>query len=215
MAVTQEKAATTKAGYVLEGTLLEACSCGVLCPCWIGEDPDLGQCYAVVAYHYDKGNIGGVDVSGLNVAAVVHIPGNILKPKSWKMALFVDSRANQQQKDAIVGALSGQYGGPLADLAQLIGEVVGVESAPINHQVKEGKGTLKIDGIVEAEMEPYRSADGKVTTLRDSIFSTVPGSPAYVAKQSKYRVNLPKYGMVWEYQGSNAIQADYKIDFAG
>ena len=39
-------AATTDATqvvYELEGTLLEACSCGVLCPCWIGEDPDGGD----------------------------------------------------------------------------------------------------------------------------------------------------------------------------
>jgi hypothetical protein len=30
--------------YDLEGTLLEACSCGVLCPCWVGADPDGGEC---------------------------------------------------------------------------------------------------------------------------------------------------------------------------
>ena len=28
------------AGYELEGSLLEVCSCDVLCPCWVGEDPD-------------------------------------------------------------------------------------------------------------------------------------------------------------------------------
>lgn len=215
MAVTQEVQAPKKGGYLLEGTLLEACSCGVLCPCWIGENPDLGECFAVVAYHYDKGQIGGIDVSGLNVTSVAHIPGNVLIPKTWKIAVFVDSRASEEQKAAIVGALSGDYGGPLADLAQLIGEVVAVESADITHEVKDGAGTLRIGDFVEAEMEPYRSADGTITTLRDSVFSTVPGSPAYVAKQTRYRVNLPQHGMVWEYQGSNAIQADYKMEFAG
>ncbi len=30
--------------YDLEGTLLEACSCGMLCPCWVGADPDGGEC---------------------------------------------------------------------------------------------------------------------------------------------------------------------------
>ncbi len=52
-------------GYQLEGSLLEVCSCDVLCPCWIGEDPDQGTCDAVVAYHFDKGTINGVDVGGL------------------------------------------------------------------------------------------------------------------------------------------------------
>src|SRR4051812_25906046 len=49
--------------YELEGTLLEACSCGVLCPCWIGEDPDGGACDAFNAYHFDRGTIRGIDVS--------------------------------------------------------------------------------------------------------------------------------------------------------
>ena len=57
-------------GYELEGSLLEVCTCDVLCPCWIGEDPDNGDCESVVAYHFDKGKIRGIDVSGLTVASV-------------------------------------------------------------------------------------------------------------------------------------------------
>ncbi len=34
--------------YQLEGRILEVCDCNVLCPCWIGEDPDNGTCDAVV-----------------------------------------------------------------------------------------------------------------------------------------------------------------------
>ena len=64
-------------------------------------------------------------------------------------------------------------------------------------------------------MEPYRSGDGTITTLRDSIFSTVPGSPAYVSKSAINRVNLPQYGMVWEFEGRNAIQADYRMEHFG
>src|SRR4029078_13610748 len=82
MTITESKPSEVTAGYVLEGTLLEACSCGVLCPCWIGEDPDGGQCFAFNAYHFDRGTIGGVDVSGLNIVLVVHIPGNVLTPAS-------------------------------------------------------------------------------------------------------------------------------------
>lgn len=206
---------TARATYTLTGTLLEACSCGVLCPCWIGEDPDGGDCFAFNAYHFDRGRIGDVDVSGLNLVNIVYIPGNVLTPHSWRVVMFIDSRATPEQKDALVAAYSGKYGGPLADLAQLIGEVRGIETAPIRHETLAGKGTLQIPGILEAELAPYRSADGSVTTLRDSLFSTVPGSPAYVSKASKHRVTLPKYGWDWEYEGRNAIQADYKMEHFG
>jgi hypothetical protein len=117
MAVAQPVTAAKKGGYLLEGTLLEACSRGVLCPCWVGENPDLGECFAAVAWHYDKGVIGGVDVSSHTAVAITHIPGNILTPKSWRLVLFIDDTASEEQKNAI----AGEYGGPLADLAQLVG----------------------------------------------------------------------------------------------
>jgi hypothetical protein len=212
---TREAGAPARAVYSLQGTLLEACSCGVLCPCWIGEDPDLGTCDAFVAYHFDTGEIGGVDVGGLNVVNIVHIPGNVLTPQSWKVVIFVDSRATEEQKQALLDAYSGKLGGPLADLAGLVGEVKAVESANIEHSISEGAGKIRIEGVLEAEMEPYRSADGTVTTLRDSIFSTVPGSPAWVGKASYHRVTLPKYDFEWTFEGRNAIQADYNMEFLG
>ena len=50
--------------YKLEGSLLEVCNCEVLCPCWVGMDPDRGTCDTALAHHFEKGDIDGVDVSG-------------------------------------------------------------------------------------------------------------------------------------------------------
>ncbi len=123
--------------YNLQGTLLEACSCDVLCPCWIGEDPDTGDCKAFVAYHYDSGEINGVDVSGLTIVNVAQIPGNVLVPKMSKILLLIDERATDEQMQALLDVYSGKLGGPLADLAQLVAEVIGVERVPISHQVRQ------------------------------------------------------------------------------
>ena len=147
--------------YDLQGTLLEACSCAVLCPCWIGEDPDEGACLAINAFAFERGEIDGVDVTDLSLVNVVHIPGNVLTPGSWQMVTFVDDRATDEQLDAIVAAYHGRLGGPLADLAGLIGEVLAVERAPIQHRVEGGRGTLTVEGIVDAELEPYTGADGR------------------------------------------------------
>ena len=72
-----------------------------------------------------------------------------------------------------------------------------------------------VEGDVEAGLEPFRAADGTITTLRDSLFSTVPGSPAYVAKAATNRVDLPEHGLAWEFSNRNAIQADYRMEFRG
>jgi hypothetical protein len=148
--------------------------------------------------------------AGCSAVTVNHIPGNILAG-NWEVVVLVDDGATTEQRDALVGVVSGQLGGPLADFAQLIGTLKGVESVPVSHEVRGGTGTLQIPGIIEAEMEPYRGPDGGVTTLRDSIFSTVPGSPAWVSKAGRNRVSLPQDGMSWEYEGSNAIQADWRM----
>jgi hypothetical protein len=214
MATTEDQPAAKSAGYQFEGTLLEVCSCDVLCPCWIGEDPDQGTCDAVIAYHFDSGNIRGVDVSGLNLVAVAHIPGNILEG-NWREAVYLDDSASDEQADAILDAFTGKLGGPLADLADLVGEVVAVERAPITHEISDGAGTLKVGDKVECTMHPYTSPDGSPTKLVDSIFSTVPGSPAYVAVADHEKVDVPEHGYGWEYEKKNAIQSDWKLDFAG
>ena len=215
MATTQADVQTTGVVYDLQGTLLEACSCGVLCPCWVGEDPDLGTCDAFIAYHFDAGTVRGVDVGGLNMVMVTHIPGNVLTPGSWKIVIFVDERATDDQFQALLDAYGGKLGGPLADLAGLVGEILDVRRAPITHEIVGGAGTLRVGDVVSSEMAPFRAADGSVTTLRDTVFSTIPGSPAYASKASSNTVDLPEFGMVWSFKDRNAIQSDYRITFAG
>ena len=200
--------------YTLEGTLLEVCPCNVLCPCWIGEDPDGdGTCDSVNSYHIDRGDVDGLDVSGRTLAVITHIPGNVLKG-GWRVVLVVDDGASSQQKDAIVKAFTGKLGGPLADLAGLVGEVIAVESAPITFDVSEGKGSLRVGSLVEAEMEPYRGPTGQVTTLNESVFTTIPGAPAWVSKASTYKRSVSQFGLKdLNISGQNAIQGAFR--FAG
>ena len=198
------------ATYDVEGSLLEACSCGAPCPCWIGEDPHGGKCDAFLAYRIDRGAIRGVDVAGIGFALVVQIPGNVLKG-NWKIAVYMSDKAKPAQKQAILDAWTGKLGGPLADLAQLVGEVCGVHDAPVEFRMEGGKGTLKIGHQVEAEMSPYTDAQGNPTTMMNTIFSTIAGAPAYVAKATYHRVNVPEHGMQWSFENRNAVQGAFRF----
>ncbi len=129
--------------YNLEGRLLEVCNCRVLCPCWIGEDPDFGTCDTIVAWHFDKGKIEGVDVAGTTIALIAHVPGNILQG-NWRAAVYVSDNATPKQEEAILKVYTGKLGGPVGELVKLVGEVVSVERVPITFDVQGGKGTLKI-----------------------------------------------------------------------
>ena len=63
-------------------------------------------------------------------------------------------------------------------------------------------------------MHPFTSGTGATTTLRDTVFSTVPGSPAYVAVADHFAVSLPEHGMEWSFTDRNAIQSDWKLEHA-
>jgi hypothetical protein len=214
MATTETDPAATSQGYQLEGSLLEVCSCNTLCPCWIGEDPDNGTCDTVIAYNLTSGKIRGIDVSGLSIVNVGHIPGNVLDG-NWRIAIYVDDRASDEQMEALLDAFGGKLGGPLADLAGLVGEIVAVERAPISHTIVDGAGTLNVGDKVDCAMHPYRGPDGSITTLNNSVFSTVPGAPAYVAVADHQRIDVPEHGYQWELENKNAIQSDWKIDYQG
>jgi hypothetical protein len=198
-------------GYHLEGRLLEVCNCKVLCPCWIGEDPDHGTCDTIISWRIDQGVIEGTDVSGLTLAAVAHVPGNILQG-NWTAAIFVDAKASAAQEQALLRVYTGQAGGPVADLAKLIGTVVSVERADIRFDVQGGKGTLEIGSDYYAELEPYLGATGGQTTLSDTVFSTVPGAPVFVGKSPRYRSKNAKLGIDLDIKGHNALQSIFVFD---
>jgi hypothetical protein len=182
-----------------------------LCPCWVGEDPDGGTCDSTIAYHFDSGKIDGVDVSGLTLALNVHIPGNVLAG-NWQAMVFMDEKASAAQEAALLKVYTGQAGGPIADLVKLIGEVLGVKRAPISFDVVEGKGTMTIGDSMRADLEPFRGPTGQPTTLRESIFSTVPGSPAYVGKAASWRQKTPELKQDINLKGHNAILSDFRFD---
>ena len=195
--------------YQLEGKLLEVCTCKILCPCWVGEDPDGdGTCLSVNSWHIDKGTIDGVDVADLTIAGVNRIPGNVLKG-NWKVIYFVDDRASPTQHEAVVRVWTGKAGGPVKDLVGLYGEILAVEKAPIRFDMVEGRGTLQIGKRIEARMAPFTGATGKVTKLVDTAFSTIPGAPAFVSKAEYYRANEPRLGFDIDLRGHNAIQGEF------
>ena len=197
--------------YHLEGRLLEVCDCRVLCPCWIGEDPDNGTCDSVLAYHFDAGTIDGVDVTGRTIAMVSHIPGNVLNG-NFRVALYLDEGTSDPQQEALLNVYGGKLGGPVAELAKLIGEVVSVERTPIRFDVNEGRGTLSIGQVSQAVLEPYKGPDGATTTLSNTIFSTVPGAPVYVGKATRYSSHHAELGHNIELAGHNALQSTFVFD---
>ena len=157
----------------LEGSYSENCTCDVVCPCAasaFAAPATYDRCNAVLAFHIDSGEVDDTDVSGLNVVVVADTPRQ-MSEGNWRVGMFMDERASDEQAEKLGGIFSGQMGGPLANLVPLISENLGMEVASIEyiddgirHQYKDGDA---IDVEIEDLVSPF-DPDGPLPKLTET-----------------------------------------------
>ena len=158
----------------LEGTYFENCNCDMVCPCITSAytmPADAERCLTVLALHIDSGEVEGVDVSGLSVAMLVDTPP-VMADGNWRVGMFMDASASQEQADKLGAVFSGQLGGPPQAFAGLIGENLGVEVAPIKHADDERRHRVQIGDFAEIEVEdfvPPQRPEGEVYKLTNIL----------------------------------------------
>ena len=121
--------------WQLQGTYFENCSCDMVCPCvtsGLTMPADYDRCRVVLVFHVDAGTVEDVDVSGLTVVVLADTPP-LMADGNWRVGVFMDAAASQEQAEKLGAVFAGQLGGPMAMLAPLIGEMLGVQSAPIEY----------------------------------------------------------------------------------
>src|ERR1700758_3361529 len=140
--------------WKLEGSYFETCSCNVVCPCTaslaLGATRD--RCRVTLVFNVKDGQIEGTDVSGLTVAAVADTP-KVMSEGDWRLGVFIDAAASDEQAEKLGAVFSGALGGPMAGLGPLIGENLGVHREPI--EVKEDglRHSVRIGNSVDFEIE--------------------------------------------------------------
>ena len=154
----------------LEGTYFENCPCDMVCPCTtsgITMPADTERCRVVLVYHIDSGEVDGVDVSGLTVAVLADTP-RVMADGNWRVGMFMDAAASEEQADKLGAVFSGQLGGPPEALSGLIGENLGVEVAPIEYADDGRRHRVRIGDLAEIEIEdfvPPQTPEGEVSKL--------------------------------------------------
>ena len=192
--------------WKLTGGYFEACNCDVACPCVFLGPPTQGDCTVLVAWHIDKGNLGGMALDGLNVVLAAHSPGHMLQTK-WKAALYLDERGSEAQRGALLKIFSGQAGGHFANLAGCLGEVLGVSAAAIEFHAEGRRRSMKIGSKAEMTVEAVPGAGDAEVTIVNLPFCVVPGVPA-VAARSKH-LSFHDYGYEWEITDRNGFYSAF------
>ena len=147
-----------------KGDYFETCNCQTLCPCIFLSPPTDGDCSVLVGWHIESGKFGDASLDGLNVAALFHSPGPMYQG-NWSAALYLDSRASDQQSDALTKIFSGQAGGAPAALHPLISKVLGVKSAEIAYHANGRTRRMTIRDVGESESKRWRAPAARMSRL--------------------------------------------------
>ena len=159
--------------FTVAGDYFEACTCKVSCPCIFVAPATEDRCDLLVAWHVDKGNKDGVVLDGFNVVLALHSPKQ-MTDGGWKVALYLDDRADEAQASALGAVFSGQAGGHLANLGPLIGEVVGVRPASITYERDGGTRRLTLDDIGVMECAEVVGMDGSsAPVITNPLFGVI------------------------------------------
>jgi hypothetical protein len=182
----------------LRGNYVETCSCELMCPCNLSLDHGATYDFCRVSLVFDiqEGAVEGTDVSHRTVAAIADTP-KVMTEGNWRLGMFVDDGASDEQFDKLVAVFGGQLGGPMAALTPLVGEMLGVERAPIEVRHDGLRHSVRVGEAIDFEIEdivPFGVETGEPVRF-SGMFHPV-GSDLTMAEARRSRIDA--FGIRYE-----------------
>jgi hypothetical protein len=193
--------------WSIKGSYFETCSCELMCPCNMSFDhgATYDYCRVTLVFHVREGEVEGTDVGGVKLVVIADTP-KVMTEGNWRLGMFVDESASDEQVDKLTAVFGGQLGGPMAGLAPLIGEMLGVERAPIEI-VEDGlKHSVRVGGQIDFEVEdivPFGIETGEPVRLT-GMFHPV-GSELTAAEAT--RSSIDAFGI--SYEGKTGLSSEF------
>jgi hypothetical protein len=187
----------------LKGSYVETCSCELMCPCNLSFDHGATYdfCRVTLVFNIREGSVDGTDIAGAKVAIIADTP-KIMTEGNWRLGVFVDESVSDEQFDKLVQVFTGQLGGPMAALAPLVGEVLGVERAAIAVDDDGLRHSVRIGDVIDFEIQdivPFGVDTGRPIRF-DGMFHPI-GSDLTMAEAKRSRINA--FGI--EYEGKTGL----------
>jgi hypothetical protein len=136
----------------LQGMFYENCSCDAICPCtWSNLAHKATRddyCRFALAFEIESGDVEGADLSGRTFVMIADTPPDMTQG-NWRIGVFVDDGATEDQVGKLGQVLSGSLGGPPAALGPLLGEFLGIEQASISIEREGNTHRVKVGDAVD------------------------------------------------------------------
>jgi hypothetical protein len=127
---------------------------------------------------------------------------------NWRVGVFMDAAASQEQAEKLGAVFAGQLGGPMAMLAPLITEMLGVQTAPIEFVEDGRRHRVRIGDEVDITVEdfvPPQTPEGPVEQLVGMFHPA--NSTLTIARATASRVNA--FGLQFDNTGKNGHSAPF------
>ena len=182
----------------LNGSYVETCSCELMCPCNLSFDhgATYDYCRVTLAFNVKNGDVDGTDIAGRKVVIIADAP-KVMTEGNWKLGVYVDDGASDEQFDKLIQVFSGQLGGPMGALAPLVGEILGAEKASIAIGDDGLTHTVKVGDSIDFEIKdivPFGIETGQPIKF-DGMFHPV-ASDLTMAEAQRSRINA--FGISYE-----------------
>lgn len=181
--------------WQISGQYAETCNCDYVCPCPTSglTRTTHGFCIFAMGFKVERGQFDGTSLGGRSFVVVAHTPGN-MGEGNWKVGLIVDQGSDDKQQEALTAIVSGQAGGPMANIAPMIGEFAGVERAPVKIEGSGKSWSVSAGNLVDESLEGSSGLGG------DQMYLDGTGHPANtrlaLANAKKSRVHA--FGIDWD-----------------
>ncbi len=132
----------------------------------------------------------------MKVAAIADTP-KVMTEGNWRLGVFIDAQASYEQADKLGQVFGGQLGGPMAALAPLVGEMLGVERVPIELHDDGLRHSVRIGDAIDFEIEdivPFGVETGEPVRF-SGMFHPV-GSDLTMAEAKRSRIDA--FGIHYE-----------------
>jgi hypothetical protein len=136
--------------WAISGTYLESCNCDAICPCRAvggrkGGRSTHGVCMGALSWEVDRGGTDAVSLEGLRAVLALRYDDD--EPGSpWDFVLYVDDRADSDQRGLLRAVFLGELGGTPVDQFPWVfkpSRRLAVRSAPIEIEHSETRGWFR------------------------------------------------------------------------
>ena len=148
--------------WEFKGRELINCTCEYGCNCQFNALPDKGHCHAVAGIQIDEGKHGDTRLDGLTIGALFKWPGPIHEGNGEVIA-FVDERATDRQREALLRIMTGQDTDPFATMFSVYASTVAKMNDPVftkidlDLDIDGRRGRLFVKDYIQMEGEPLRN----------------------------------------------------------